>query len=239
MNVLGKNGLIRRAHERGYFDHGWLKTYHTFSFGEYYDPHWTGFHSLRVINEDIVDPGRGFAKHPHKDMEIFTYVIEGALEHKDSMGNSSVIRAGEVQKMTAGTGIYHSEHNASDSQIVHLYQIWILPDKNGLPPSYQQFSLKPVDMDNPITLIGSPQGGDGVLQFHQKVEIYRGLLKMGAQSSFLSEKVSSVWVQVISGSLQVAGLNLNAGDGVGMDTQSIPDLKALTDTEFLVFNFRK
>ena len=157
MSKQNDNLLLRPSDERGYVDHGWLKTRHSFSFGDYYDPEFMGYRSLRVINEDYVDGGNGFGKHPHKDMEIFTYVLQGALEHKDSMGNTSVIRAGDVQKMTAGTGVSHSEFNHSKDEQVHLLQIWILPQEKGLSPSYQQFTLDTKNQSQPLLLIGSPK----------------------------------------------------------------------------------
>lgn len=233
-----ENIMLRRSRERGYFDHGWLKTYHSFSFGDYYDPDFMGFHYLRVLNEDFIAGGRGFAKHPHSDMEIFTYVLEGSLEHQDSMGNASVIKAGEVQKMTAGTGIYHSERNHSSSQQIHLLQIWILPNKKGLTPSYQQFALEESDPNKPVTMIGSPQGGDKVLQFHQDVDVYRGLMKAGGQHAHSVRGSRSLWIQVIKGSLKAGAHDLKSGDGLGIQVTSAFLLQAITDTEFLIFDFK-
>lgn len=228
--------ILRPSQERGYFDHGWLKTHHTFSFGDYYDPDFMGFHHLRVINEDYVEGGMGFGRHPHKDMEIFTYVLQGALEHKDSMGNTSVIKAGDVQKMTAGSGIFHSEFNHSKTQQVHLLQIWILPREKGLTPSYQQFSLE--KSDAPLTLIGSPEGGLRVLKFHQDVDIYRGSMKAGQQCDYPGQPAAALWVQVISGSVKVSEELLKEGDGLGCNPRSQVTFRSQGPTEFLAFGFR-
>ncbi|MBL8014402.1 MAG: pirin family protein [Candidatus Omnitrophica bacterium] len=238
MGFPTENVVLRRSHERGYFDHGWLKTYHSFSFGDYYDPDFMGFHHLRVLNEDFIAAGRGFTKHPHNDMEIFTYVLEGSLEHQDSMGNTSVIHAGEVQKMTAGTGIYHSERNHSSSQPIHLLQIWILPNKKGLAPSYQQFALQSGDSSRPVELIGSPKGSEKVLQFHQDVEVYRGLMKKEMQHQHSVGSARSVWIQIIKGILKAGAYELKDGDGLGMHVSSGFALQALDDTEFLLFDFK-
>src|SRR3954464_825966 len=158
---------VRKAAERGHFDHGWLDTYHTFSFGRYYDPRQMSFRALRVINEDRVQPGRGFGTHPHEDMEIVTYVLEGGLAHRDSLGTGSVIRPGELQRMTAGTGITHSEYNASPAEPVHLYQIWLLPERNALEPGYEQKAFPPEDRRNALRLVASPDGRDGSLSIRQ------------------------------------------------------------------------
>src|SRR5437868_2951821 len=158
---------LRKAAERGHFDHGWLDTYHTFSFGDYYDPDHLGFRSLRVFNDDRVQPGAGFGMHGHRDMEIVTLVLEGALEHKDSMDNGSILRAGQLQRMSAGTGVRHSEFNPSASEPVHLYQIWLLPDLKGLQPSYEELALTQTDGPRPLRLVASPDGADGSLTIHQ------------------------------------------------------------------------
>ena len=158
---------IRKAGERGHFDHGWLDTYHTFAFADYYDPDHTGFRSLRVINDDRVAPGQGFGMHGHREMEIVTYVLDGALEHRDSMANGSILRAGELQRMTAGTGVRHSEFNPSDTDWVHLYQIWLLPQRKGLKPSYEQLAVAEEDKRGRFRLVASPDGVDGSLTIHQ------------------------------------------------------------------------
>ena len=163
---------VRKAAERGHFDHGWLDTYHTFSFGDYYDPAHMGFRSLRVINDDRVQPGQGFGMHGHRDMEIVTYVLDGALQHKDSMGNGSIIRAGELQRMTAGTGVRHSEFNPSDKEWVHLYQIWLLPERKGLKPSYEELAVGEEEKRGRFRLVASPDGADGSLTIHQDARLY-------------------------------------------------------------------
>src|SRR5262245_32709312 len=170
---------VRRATERSHFDHGWLDTYHTFSFGDYYDPAYMGFRSLRVINDDRVQPGQGFGMHGHRDMEIITYVLGGALEHRDSMGNGSIIRAGELQRMTAGTGIRHSEFNPSDKEWVHLYQIWLLPERKGLEPSYEQKAFSEELRRGTLRLVASPTGDDGSLTIRQDARLYLSTLQAG------------------------------------------------------------
>src|SRR2546421_11053824 len=163
---------IRPGNQRGHFDHGWLDTYHTFSFADYHDPAHMGFRALRVINEDRVDPGQGFGTHGHRDMEIVTYVLDGALEHRDSMGNGSILRAGELQRMTAGTGVRHSEFNPSDKESVHLYQIWLLPQRKGLEPSYEELALGEEQKRGRFRLVASPDGAEGGLTIHQDARLY-------------------------------------------------------------------
>ncbi len=165
---------IRKLNERGHFDHGWLETYHTFSFSRYYDPRHMGFRSLRVMNEDWIAPGQGFGTHDHDNMEIVTYVLEGALAHRDSLGSGDVLRAGELQRMTAGTGISHSEFNGSPTEPVHLYQIWLLPERSGLEPSYEQKAFSPAERHNRLRLVASPDGRDGSLTIRQDARIYLG-----------------------------------------------------------------
>jgi redox-sensitive bicupin YhaK (pirin superfamily) len=167
---------IRHREERGHFDHGWLNTYHTFSFDKYYDPQYMGFRALRVINEDRVAPGRGFGTHPHRDMEIITYILEGELQHKDSMGTGSIIRPGEIQRMSAGTGVTHSEFNPSNSEPVHLLQIWILPEARGIKPSYEQTEIRRDDMRGKLCLIGARDPVDGAVKIHQDVRLYATVL---------------------------------------------------------------
>ena len=175
---------IRRSADRGHFNHGWLDTYHTFSFGEYYDPDHMGFGPLRVMNEDRIDPGMGFDTHPHRDMEILTFILAGALEHKDSMGNGTVIRAGQVQRMTAGTGVMHSEFNPSQTQRAHLYQIWITPREKGLEPSYEQKAFSDIDSTAGFRLIASEDGRDGSVTIHQDVGLYLGVLADGQEEAY-------------------------------------------------------
>src|SRR3954469_23823774 len=186
---------VRRAGERGHFDHGWLDTYHTFSFAGYYDPRHPGFRALRVINEDRVAPGRGFGTHPHEDMEIVTYVLSGALAHKDSLGTGSTIRPGELQRMTAGTGISHSEFNPSQTEPVHLYQIWLLPEREGLEPSYEQRAFSDDETRGRLRLVAARDGRDGALTIHQDAELYLGTLDEGRRISHPLRPGRHAWLQ--------------------------------------------
>ncbi len=230
---------IRRANERGHANHGWLNTYHTFSFSDYYDPKFMGFRSLRVINEDWVKPGYGFPTHPHHDMEIITYVLEGSLEHKDSMGTGSVIRPGEVQKMSAGTGVRHSEFNHSEKEPVHLYQIWILPEKEGIKPMYEQKAIPVEERQGKLRLVASPQGGNGsgAVKLYQDAELYLTNLK---ESDTVEHKVALgryAWVQAARGSVLVNGQELKAGDGAAVSQESTIQLSGgAGGGEALVFN---
>ena len=230
------NIRIRPAAERGHADHGWLNSYHTFSFAGYQDPAHMGFRALRVINEDRVDPGMGFGAHPHQDMEIFSYVIEGSLTHKDSMGHESTIKAGDVQKITAGTGIIHSEFNGSKKEKVHFLQIWILPEKVGLKPSYQEYSLALSDQAPPVSLIGSPKGGKNVIQFNQDVYIYKGTLTQGKTYSYELKPGRGVWLQVIKGKLTVSEQELSAGDGAAIENLNEIIITAQNTLEFLLMD---
>jgi redox-sensitive bicupin YhaK (pirin superfamily) len=209
---------VRRGSERGHADHGWLNTYHTFSFADYYDPGFMGFRSLRVINEDWVKPGYGFPTHPHRDMEIITYVLEGSLEHKDSMGTGSVIHPGEVQKMSAGTGVRHSEFNHSDQELVHLYQIWILPEKNGLNPMYEQKIIPAEEKKGRLRLVASPHGGEGngAVKLFQDAELFLVELAAGELVEHQLAQDRYAWVQVARGSAEVNGNLLQAGDGAAI-----------------------
>lgn len=237
-NNKTENILIRSSKDRGYADHGWLKTHHTFSFGDYYDPQHMSFRSLRVINEDYVEGAKGFGKHPHKDMEILTYVLKGALEHKDSMGNTSVIKAGDIQKMSAGTGVFHSEFNHSPSEQVHLLQIWILPQENGISPSYEQFSLPKEKQNEPLLLIGSPQGGPQVVRFYQDVYIYRAVLKKGQECIYNPKPARGLWIQAIEGSFEVNDRLVDSGDGASVQGEAKITFKARRDVEFLIFDLK-
>ncbi|NVB38524.1 pirin family protein [Pseudenhygromyxa sp. WMMC2535] len=204
---------IRRANERGHADHGWLDTNHTFSFANYYDPAHMGFRNLRVINEDRVAPGRGFGKHPHRDMEIISYVIDGGLEHRDSMGNGSVIRPGEVQRMSAGTGVFHSEWNASKTAAVHFMQIWILPERGGIQPGYEQRAFPEQERRGRLRLVADPQGSEGAVTIHANARLYAGLLGEGETVEHRVPEGRHAWVQVVRGSVALEGERLAAGDG--------------------------
>jgi quercetin 2,3-dioxygenase len=206
---------IRRRDERGHFDHGWLDTYHTFSFDRYYDPQHMGFRALRVINEDRVAPARGFGTHPHRDMEIITYILEGALEHKDSMGTGSVIRPGEIQRMSAGTGVTHSEFNPSRNEQVHLLQIWILPEAKGIKPSYEQKEFNRDEMRGKLRLIAAREPVTGAVQIHQDIRLYATILE-GQTITYDLQKGRFAWLQVARGSLQLDGVKLEAGDGAAV-----------------------
>ena len=226
---------IRRSRERGHAKHGWLESYHTFSFAGYQDPNYMGFRVLRVINEDRVEPGMGFGAHPHDNMEIFSYVIEGALTHQDSMGHKFTIGAGDVQKITAGTRIVHSEFNASTKEIVHFLQIWILPIQRGLEPSYQEYSgLK---NKQSVTLIGSPEGGENVIKFHQDVYIYKGHLKQNETFTHELKPTRGVWFQVIQGKLNVNNEPLSTGDGAAIENVSQIKIFPEQECEFLLMDF--
>ena len=227
---------VRKAAERGHFDHGWLDTYHTFSFGDYYDPANLGFRSLRVINDDRVQPSQGFGMHGHRDMEIVTYVLEGALEHKDSMGNGSIIRAGELQRMTAGTGVRHSEFNPSDKEWVHLYQIWLLPDHKGLKPSYQELALAAEEKRGRFRLVASPDGAHDSLTIHQDARLYLASLLSGQAVSHLIEPGRAAWLQVLRGSVNLLSNDLSAGDGVAITDQESVSVLAGVPSEVLLFD---
>ena len=224
---------IRHRDERGHFDHGWLNTYHTFSFDRYYDSQHMGFRALRVINEDRVAPAQGFGTHPHRDMEIITYILEGALEHKDSMGTGSIIRPGEVQRMSAGTGITHSEFNPSKSEPVHLLQIWILPEARGIKPSYEQRQINRGAMKGKLQLIASREPSDDAVRIHQDVRLYGTILNGDAVRHQL-EHGRHAWVQVARGSVDVNGTALAAGDGIAISDE--PQLTLSGNGEALLFD---
>jgi hypothetical protein len=228
---------LRPAHERGAANFGWLDSRHTFSFGNYYDPNHMGFASLRVINEDKVQPGRGFGTHGHRDMEIITYVLDGALEHKDSIGNGSVIRPGDVQRMSAGTGILHSEFNASDTDLVHLLQIWIMPNQTGIEPSYEQVYVSDNEKRDKLRLIGSADGRDGSVTIHQNVNLYATRLGQGATVNVAIAPHRSVWVQVAQGAVTLNNQLLSAGDGASVtEMESLALTGASDDAEVLLFD---
>lgn len=227
---------IRRADERGHADHGWLDTRHTFSFADYYDPRFMGFRSLRVINQDRVTGGEGFGTHPHRDMEIISYVLEGALEHKDSMGTGSVLRAGEFQRMSAGTGVLHSEFNASKSDPVHFLQIWIVPGQRGLTPSYEQKRFPDEERRGRLRLVASPDASDGALEVHQDVRLYSGLFDKGESVEHVLAPGRHAWVQIVSGAIALNGQELRAGDGAAVAGEDSLRLEARKASELLLFD---
>ena len=226
---------IRRADERGHFDHGWLNTFHTFSFADYHDPAHMGFRALRVINEDRVAPGQGFGAHRHRDMEIVSYVLDGALAHQDSMGNSGVIRPGDVQRMSAGTGVQHSEFNASKTEPVHFLQIWILPERNGRPPSYEQKNFPPQDARGRLRLVGSPDGRDGSVTIGQDVEIYSSALEPGDEVRHVLAPGRHAWLQIARGEVDLNGNSLGAGDGAAVTAEQELRISG-KGSEFLLFD---
>lgn len=227
--------LIRRANERGHAEHGWLDTYHTFSFADYYDPNWMGFRSLRVINDDLVMPAQGFGTHPHRDMEIITYVLSGALEHKDSMGNGRIIRPGEVQYMAAGTGIQHSEFNPSKDEAVHLLQIWIVPERRGLKPRYAEKSLANAPTGQ-FNLVISKAGRDGSLAINQDAELYIAKLDTGNEAAHALKVQRHAWVHVAEGEVKLNGDVLKAGDAVALSDESKVKLVATKPSQVLLFD---
>jgi redox-sensitive bicupin YhaK (pirin superfamily) len=227
---------IRKSDERGHINHGWLDTYHTFSFNTYYDERFMGYRALRVINEDRVQPGKGFATHPHRDMEIITYVLEGALEHKDSMGNGSVIRPGDVQRMSAGSGVLHSEFNPSKDEPVHLLQIWILPDKLGIKPSYEQKKFDKAELNGSLRLIASPDGRDSSVTIHQDAKVYASALEYGKSINLPDAIERHLWIQVAVGEVSLGGHNLHAGDGVALERESGLTMIGVNDAEALIFD---
>ena len=227
---------VRKANERGAVNLGWLDSKHSFSFGDYYDPEHMGFGSLRVINDDTVQPGQGFGTHPHRDMEIISYVIDGALEHKDSMGNGAVMRSGEVQRMTAGTGVTHSEFNHSKEDLVHFLQIWILPDAQSLAPGYEQKNFSVEDKTNRLRLVASRDGADGSVTIHQDMRIYASVLTPGTSLTHALSEERQAWVQVASGDVTVAGELLSSGDGIAVADIDKIDVTASTESEILLFD---
>lgn len=227
---------IRPADERGHADHGWLKSHHTFSFADYYDPAHSGFRCLRVINDDRVAPGNGFGMHPHRDMEIFSYVLQGAIEHKDSMGNGRVLLPGQIQLMSAGSGVHHSEFNPSKTEALHFLQIWIQPSERGLTPSYTEWH--PQAERTPMVLVISPDGRDGSATIHQDADIY--LLRMEAGES-VTHKIRpgrGTWLQMAQGSLNLNGIPLTTGDGACSDSEGSATITATESTEALLFDLK-
>ncbi len=227
---------MRRAQERGHANHGWLNSYHTFSFGGYHDPRHMGFSNLRVINDDTVAPGGGFGTHGHSDMEIISYVLHGALEHKDSMGNGSVIRPGDVQRMSAGTGVTHSEYNPSPEEPVHFLQIWLQPNRRGVAPGYDQRYFSPEDRRGRLVLLVSPDGRDGSLASHQDALLFGTLLDAGAQVSHSLATDRRAYVHVARGSARVNGEVLGGGDGAAIEGAGEVHLDGVDAAEVLLFD---
>jgi quercetin 2,3-dioxygenase len=227
---------LRKAADRGSARFGWLDSRHTFSFGHYYDPKFMGHGPLRVINEDRVEPGRGFDTHGHRDMEIISYVLDGALEHRDSMGNGSTIRPGDVQRMSAGTGVMHSEFNASDTERVHFLQIWILPEKDGLAPGYEQRNFPAETKRGKLTLVGSRDGRGGSVTIHQDADLYAAVLDGEDRVSYELDAGRKGWLQVARGSVMLDETLLSAGDGVAVDGPSELVLSGASDAEVLLFD---
>lgn len=229
---------VRRAEDRGHASHGWLESHHTFSFADYYDPAHMGFRALRVINDDRVLPARGFGKHGHRDMEIVSYVLEGELGHEDSMGNGSVIRPGDVQRMTAGTGVTHSEMNPSSASPVHFLQIWIVPEQRGLEPGYEQKTFSPAEKQGRLRLVASRDGREGSVTVHQDVSLYATLVGAGDRVTHTLAEGRHAWVHVASGRARANGVELGAGDAVALSSEPRLELEGLEAerAEVLVFD---
>ena len=228
---------VRPARSRGHANHGWLDSYHTFSFANYYDPRYMGFGPLRVINEDRVEPGEGFATHGHRDMEILSYVIEGALAHKDSIGAGSVIRRGDVQAMSAGTGVRHSEFNASEAVPVHFLQIWLLPEQRGLAPHYDQKTILEAEKRGRLRLIASRDGRENSLTIHQDADVFASLLNKGEIVRHKLGADRKAWVQIVSGAVDVNGVALHAGDGAAIEGESLASIASQeSGAEILLFD---
>lgn len=227
---------IRKSEERGHANHGWLDSYHTFSFANYYDPQHMAFRSLRVINQDVIAGGKGFGTHPHRDMEIITYMLDGALEHKDSMGNGSIIRVGDVQRMSAGTGITHSEFNHSATETAHLLQIWILPNQQNVTPSYEQISFSREEKLNQLKLIASPDGRDRSVSIYQDANVYASILEDGAEVTHRLNPNRYAWIQVARGNVLVGDRLLSAGDAISSDQAGDLKITSQGNAEILVFD---
>jgi redox-sensitive bicupin YhaK (pirin superfamily) len=227
---------IRKANERGHARHGWLDSYHTFSFADYFDPAHMGFRALRVINEDRVAGGQGFERHSHRDMEIISYVVEGGLEHRDSMGTGAVIRPDDVQRMSAGTGVTHSEYNASRSDPVHFLQIWIMPDRRGIAPSYEQKTFGREDKAGRLRLVASPDGSDGSVTIHADARLYAGLFDAGQTAEHPLAPDRHAWVHVVRGKARVNGVDLGAGDAAALSGERQVHAEGVDASELLVFD---
>ncbi len=227
---------VHKSHDRGHTHIGWLDSYHSFSFGEYVNPKQTHFRTLRVINEDRIEPGQGFETHSHQDMEIITYMIEGAIEHRDSAGNVGVIKKGDIQRMSAGTGISHSEFNKLDNVRTHLLQIWIFPADKGLKPSYEQISVGSAGNRNCLRLIASPDGGENALTLHQDVKLYDSWLEAKKVYVHTIDHECGVWIQMIQGHLDVNGTEIAGGDAVAITRETKIELRTHAFAEFLLFD---
>lgn len=231
--------IVRKATERGHVNVDCLNSYHTFSFGSYHDPNWMGFRTLRVINDDVIAPASGFGTHGHRDMEIVTYVLAGALEHKDSLGTGAVIYPGEVQRMTAGTGITHSEFNHSADEAVHLLQIWIIPDTEGLTPSYEQKNFPAADKQGRLCLVASKNGRDGSITIHQDADMYVGLISTKESISFRPQSDRSVWLHVAQGEVAIDDRLLNAGDAIAYSNGSNLTITSPSSGEVILFDLKR
>jgi quercetin 2,3-dioxygenase len=227
---------IRKSEDRGHLNYGWLDTYHTFSFDQYYDAAHMHFRTLRVINEDRVAPGKGFPTHSHRDMEIITYILSGSLEHRDSMGNGSVIRPGDVQRMTAGTGVAHSEFNPDKSEPVHLLQIWIMPNARNLAPGYEQKFFGEEERRNQLRLIASPEGSHGSVKINQEALVYASIVEPDAQLTHSLKENRHAWLQVARGSVSVNDIELNQGDGAAIRREEKLAISAKDRAELLLFD---
>lgn len=227
---------IRKAEARGGANHGWLNTKHTFSFADYYDPKHMGFRSLRVVNDDRVTPGMGFGTHPHRDMEIISYVLEGGLAHKDSMGTGSVISPGDVQRMSAGTGVYHSEFNASKVEPVHFLQIWLMPDEQGVTPGYEQKTFADSEKQGRLRLVASPDGSEGSVRIHSNTRLFAGLFSKGERAELPLANGRHAWVHVARGEVQLNGQTLKEGDGAALSNEALVTLEGVSSGEVLVFD---
>ena len=240
-SVAGISLDVLRSQQRGYADHGWLKSRHTFSFADYYNPDLMAFRSLRVINEDYIDGGTGFGSHPHSDMEIITYIVEGSLEHKDSMGNRAVVKPGEVQRMTAGTGVTHSEYNFEPDKKTHLLQIWITPNQKGMKPGYGQQNIEQRLNDKKFMLAVSGDGREGSIDIAQDADLYVGRLNSKDTMDFKVNTDRHIWVQLVKGSLGINGFEMSAGDALAVSPQAAGgsgqlNISAIGDAEFLLFD---
>ena len=227
---------VRKATDRGRANHGWLDSHHTFSFANYYDPDHMGFRALRVINDDRIEGGAGFGSHPHKDMEIISYVLEGGLTHKDSMGTGATIKPGDVQRMSAGTGVTHSELNASPSDEAHFLQIWLQPDKLGVAPSYEQKTFSDAEKRGCLRLVASPDGRDGSVTINAKTKVYAGVFGSGQAAELALDDKRHAWIQVAQGNVRVNGKQLSAGDGVSLSNERLVKIEGVDEGEVLVFD---